>query len=136
MYSEEWKQDADPEQFWSLVALARTDQPAFVAALEGLDRKALIRFAWTFEELASALGAEPYASHTDPEFSEDVLDDLWEEVVGRGREFYADVLAHPERMPADVDYSDPSHRMRYAASNVFFARHGEEIPPYGYDYEA
>lgn len=134
MNSEEWKKDADPEAFWALIELARKDFEAFLAALKGLDRRGLIRFAWMFEELASGLGAEPYASHTNPEFSEDVLDDLWDEVVGKGRAFYEEVLAHPERMPADVDYSDPSHRMRYEASNVFFERYGEEIPPYSYDY--
>lgn len=134
MYSEAWKKDANPNTFWALVELARKDYEAFVAALKNLNRRELIRFAWMFEEFASRLGEEPYQRRINPTFSEDVTDDLWEEVVGKGQAFYEDVLEHPDKMPADVDYSDPSHQMRYEASNVFFERYGEEIPPYSYDY--
>jgi hypothetical protein len=123
------------EEFWSLVDLARTDAEAYQERLRGMDRKALIRFAWTFEELSSSLGDERYTRHTDPDLSEDALDDLWQEVVGRGRAFYDDVLAHPEKIPAEADSSDPSHWIRYHASNVFHERFGGEIPPYSYDYE-
>jgi hypothetical protein len=134
MYDEGWKKEANPDEFWSLVELGRKDRDAFVERLKSLDRKALIRFAWMFENYASELGNEPYSEHVDPSFSEDSLDDLWDEVVGRGQAFYEDVIAHPEKMPADVDHSDPSHMMRYEAGNVFHERYGEEIPPYSYDY--
>ncbi len=134
MYNEDWKKDANLSEFWELVAIARSDYKAFVDILGKTDRQGLIRFAWLFEELASRLGQEQYLRYTDPNFSEDVLDDLWEEVVGKGQFFYEEVLVHPERIPPDVDYSDPSHRMRYEVSNVFFERYGTEIPPYSYDY--
>lgn len=134
IYSEGWRKDADFDAFWALVDLARTDHPAFVAKLRAADRRELIRFEWIFVEMASALGREPYRRFTDPTLSEDARDDLWEAVVGRGRAFYEDVLAHPERMPREVDSDDVSHRMRYEASNVFFERFGEEIPPHSYDY--
>jgi hypothetical protein len=133
-YSEAWKKDADPDEFWDLISLARKDFAAFGEKLKGMDRRALIRFAWMFEEHASVLGNEPYSKHTDSTFSEDSLDDLWEEVVGRGRGFYEGVIAHPEKMPAEIDYSDVSHQIRYEASNVFHERYGEEIPPFSYDY--
>jgi len=134
MYSEEWKKDANPEEFWVLIELAQRSLPAFVEKLKSKDRRGLIRFAWLFEEFVSALGREPYQQYTDPTLSEDALDDLWEEVVGRGRRFYEDVVNHPERMPRDIDHSDPSHRIKYETTNVFYERFGEEIPPYGYDY--
>lgn len=134
MYSETWRKDINMDQFWALVELARTDFPAFVEALRNADRQELIRFAWVFEELASRLGGKRYRKYTNPSFSEDSTDDLWNEVVGRGRAFYEDVIAHPQKMPSDIDYSDPSHKMRYEASNVFFERYGEEIPPFSYDY--
>ena len=134
MYDEAWKKDANPEEFWSLVDLGRKDKDAFVERLNSLDRRELIRFVWMFEDFASELGNERYSQHTNASFSEDSLDDLWEEVVGRGRAFYEDVIANPEKMPADIDHSDPSHMMRYEAGNVFHERYGEEIPPYSYDY--
>ncbi|MEO0406911.1 MAG: DUF4240 domain-containing protein [Cyanobacteria bacterium P01_A01_bin.135] len=134
MYSEDWKNDVSIDEFWSLVELARNDKRAFLKALRGMERRGLIRFSWLFEEFASRLGKKPYSSHTNSTFSEDVLEDLWEEVVGRGQEFYENVVSHPEEMLVDIDYSDPSHEMRYEASNIFFERYGEEIPPYSYDY--
>jgi hypothetical protein len=134
MYSENWKRDFDPEAFWALVRTARGDLGAFRAALERLDRRALIRFSWAFEEAASRLGAEPFRQHADPALSEDAYDDLAEWVVGQGREHYEHVLAHPEALPNDVDTRDPALRMRYEAGAVFAERFGDEIPPYGYDY--
>jgi len=133
-YSEEWRKDADLGEFWRLVALAREDRAAFLQTLREMDRRGLIRFAWLFEELMTQLGREPHASHTPPEFSEDAVEDLWEEVVGRGREFYERVIADPARMPWETDASDPSHRIRYDAGNVYFERYGEEIPPHSHHY--
>lgn len=134
MYSEDWKRDADPEAFWALVALAREDPDAFRAALRDLDRRALIRFYWMFEEAASRLGAERYRRHTAPTLSEDAYDDVAEWVVGQGREHYEHVLSHPREMPREVDTRDPALRMRYEAGSVFAERFNDEIPPYGYDY--
>lgn len=134
MYSEDWKKEADAGEFWSLVDLARRDTSAFQTTLERLDRRGLIRFSWMFEEFASRLGDQPFVDRDDPEASEDFLDDLAEEVVGQGRAFYEDVIAHPENMPEEVDYDDASHIIRAAASDTFFHRFGEEIPPYSHDY--
>ena len=63
-----------------------------------------------------------------------VLDGLWEEVVGRGRDFYESVINNPEKMLADIDAEDPSHWILPEAKNAFYERFGAEIPPYGYDY--
>lgn len=68
--------------------------------------------------------------------SEDAADDLADEVVGKGKAFYDEVRAHPERMPAEADFDDPAHDMRCEASNAFFERFGKEIPPYGDDCES
>jgi len=134
MYSEKWKKDANLDEFWAMIDLARKDYPAFITTLKSMNRRGLIRFSWLFEDLASALGAEPYLQYANPEFSEDALDDLWNEVVCRGRAFYENVINHPDQMPADADNSDPSHKMRYAANRIFRDRYGKELPPYSYDY--
>lgn len=134
MYSEDWIDDVDYKEFWQLIELARQDRTAFIEELKTKDRRSLIRFAWTFEDLASELGGEAFEQFTNPSFSEDVLDGLWEEVVGRGREFYEDVVIHPEKMPQDIDPTDSSHRIRSDAMNVFYERYGVDFPPYGYDY--
>lgn len=134
MDTEDWKQDANPDEFWAMIDLARRDYPAFVSALGDADRRSLIRFAWWFEHLQGKLRQKPYQDTEDPALSEDWLDDLADEVVGKGKAFYDEVRAHPERMPTEADHDDPSHDMRYEASSVYFKRYGEELPPYGHDY--
>ena len=132
MHTEDWQRD--PGEFWALVDLGRRDFAAFVAALGAADRRGRLRFAWWFEYLQGTLRRPPYVDVTDPELSEDALDDLAHEVVGKGRAFYEAVRADPALMPQRTDRGDPAHRMRYEASNVYFARYGEELPPYGEDY--
>ena len=83
-YSEDWKREVDPDEFWALIELARRDWEAFLAAMEKRDRRGLIRIYWLYEEYASPLGQERFLPYTNPIFSEDSLDDLWEEVWGRG----------------------------------------------------
>lgn len=134
MYSEKWKQDVNTDLFWSVIESARTNHEDFLKKIKDFDRKTLIWITWYFEELASRLGEEKYMIYADPGFSEDSLDDLWEEVVGKGKAFYETVLENPEKLPASIDYSDSSHTIRYSVSNVFFERYGNEIPPNSYDY--
>jgi hypothetical protein len=132
--TEDWKDEGGPDGFWSLVDLARHDYPAFVDRLRAADRRELIRFAWWFEEFASALLESPYVDMAGAERSEDVLEDLAQEVVGRGKAFYDAVCALPESMPTAVDPQDPAHAMRYEASAVFAERFGTTLPPWGHDY--
>ena len=134
MYSEEWKKDVDTDLFWSIVELARSDNEIFKEKMKTLDRRTLIWFSWYFEELASCFGQEKFMKYTNPDYSEDSLDDLWEEVVGRGKMFYEGVLKKPETIPKTIDRSDSSHLIKYDVSNIFYKRYREEIPPVSYDY--
>lgn len=131
---DEWKGDADEDEFWSLVGLARTDQDAFRGKLEALDRRALLRFAWMFEERVRELSGEPHLRHMPANFSEDSIDDLGTWVVGQGRAYYDEVMANPDRLPTNVDFQDPAMFMRYTASQVYRSRFGGTLPPYGDDY--
>jgi Protein of unknown function (DUF4240) len=132
MMNDDWQRD--PGEFWRLVDLGRRDYAAFVAALDAADRRGLIRFAWWFEHYQSTLRQPPYQDTADPDFSEDELDDLADEVVGKGRAFYEAVLADPALMPEEEDRRDAAHKMRYQAARIFRARYGEELPPCGHDY--
>jgi hypothetical protein len=132
--TEDWKQDADPDEFWSMIDLGRRDHAALAAALRDADRRSLLRFAWWFEYFQGTLRQQPYVDTEDPDLSEDELDDLADDVVGKGRMFYDQVREDPAKMPVEADAGDPARRMRYLASNVYFERYGEELPPYGHDY--
>jgi hypothetical protein len=114
--------------------VARRPLPSFCGALRPPDRRRLIRFTWWFEYFQGTLRDEPYVDTGDPALSEDTLDDLADEVVGKGKAFYDDVLAHPERMPEEADFDDPAHDMRYDAIQAYAERYGEAPPPYGHDY--
>jgi hypothetical protein len=49
-----------------------------------------------------------------------------EYVVAQGKETYAEVLAHPELLPEDVDSNDVW--VKGVAIGVFWDRFGEHIP--------
>jgi hypothetical protein len=134
MDTEAWKENADPAEFWAMVDLARRDYAAFIEALKEADRRRLIRFTWWFEYYQSTLRDEPYVDTGDPALSEDRLDDLADEVVGKGKAFYDDVLANPGRMPEEADFDDPAHDMQYDVIQAYAERYGEAPPPYGHDY--
>ena len=134
MYSEEWKKDVDENLFWLMIELALTDEAAFIKRIEAFDRKALIWFYWHYESLESELGQEKFLKFTNPSYSEDSRDDLWREVVGKGKQFYSSVMKNPELLPTETDYSHPAHKIKPKVSDVFYKRYNEEIPPNSYDY--
>lgn len=134
MYSEDWKRDADADAFWTLVDLGKEDLEAFRDALRALERRALIRFAWMYEERASRLGQPRFQRHTAPDLSEDAYDDLARWVVEQGRDYYEHVVNHPAEMPSDLEEGIPRPRLYYEADNIFEELFGEDLPPYGYDY--
>lgn len=133
-YSEEWKQDVDVAEFWSTIKLARADFNRFATSVSGHDRKWLIRFCWQYDEFASRFGRERYHRYTNPEFSEDSQDDLWNELVGRGQEVYEKTLHHPEFIPNKIDYNDVSHDIKDTVLNQYHTRFGNEVPAIGYGY--
>lgn len=117
----------DDEAFWTLVALADSDFDAFCARLEAMDGPGLTGFAWAFEEKAGVLWDVRY--HHD-RFSEDDLEDLCGWVVGRGRAFYEDIVAHPERMPTEWNPAETGMDIQYQATQTYFERFGSEMPAF------
>ena len=58
--------------------------------------------------------------------SDDTQKDIYEYIVAQGKEYYAEVLAHPERAPIDVDSNDVW--IKGVALGVYWDRYGERIP--------
>ena len=57
--------------------------------------------------------------------SEDMQKDIFSHVVSRGREFYDEVLTHPERLPQNVGPQDVE--FYGVAGRVFWERFEDEI---------
>lgn len=134
MYNEEWKQDANVDEFWTFIDHARTDFKLFVELINKKDRRWLIRFEWLYQEFASSFGQKRYQEFINPTYSEDSQDDLWNEIVGRGQTFYNNVLHHPDKMPQKIDYSDIAHNIKLEIILAYNARFGSDFPAYGYGY--
>ena len=120
------------DEFWALVTLANEDFDAFTKTLERMDRGALIAFAWKFEQLAGILYDDEYLQHLnfENELSEDYLEDLCGWIVGKGKVFYEDIINHPEKMPTELDDTEPGISIQFEASQIYFDRYGEEMPPW------
>lgn len=119
--------EMDDGQFWTMIAKADEDFDALRGLLIGLDRGQLIAFAWKFEYLAGLLYDEKYHHNRH---SEDYLEDLTSWVVARGRRFYEDVLAHPDKMPSKVNYDETGLDIKFEAEKIFTVRFGESMPAF------
>ncbi|MGH8109155.1 MAG: DUF4240 domain-containing protein [Arenimonas sp.] len=113
--------DSIPDEFWQIIEEAGQDRAKFREILEKMNRGKMIRFFWTYEELATRIRGERYYQHADPDLSEDGVAELANWVVAQGREYYRHIFEHPEKIPAKkndagfmsdvvVDYED-----RYSA---------------------
>jgi uncharacterized protein DUF4240 len=89
-----------PDGFWKIIEDARQDPTRFREMLKKMNRGALTRLYWTYEELANRLRTEDYSSYADPDLSEDGLAELANWVVAQGREYYTRIFHHPELIPA------------------------------------
>lgn len=124
--------DEELDRFWAWVDLARRDWDAFAAELRTLDGPTLIRFGWTFEDLAGEVWGAVEDSgfeHFEGEVSDDAFEDICGWVVAQGRAYYERCLAdptlapeHPEGVGIDVQYE---------AATAYYERFGENPPAYG-----
>ena len=92
--------DSIPEDFWLVIEEAGQDRSKFREILKTMNRGHMIRFFWTYEELANRIRTERYWHHADPDLSEDGVYELANWIVAQGREYYRNILAHPEKIPA------------------------------------
>jgi hypothetical protein len=119
--------DFDTNEFWKLVDLAQRDFDAFTTRLQKMSRDELVGFEWKFEEMAGYLYKPEFGVNYP---SEDAFEDLAAFVVGQGRAFYEKVIENPAEMPSDWNRAQHGIDIQYEASNVFYDRFGEEMPPF------
>jgi uncharacterized protein DUF4240 len=95
--------DTVPDEFWTTIEEAQQDPVRFRGMLKKMNRGAIIRFYWTYEELANQIRTERYFPHVHPDLSEDGLAELANWVVAQGKTFYRRILDHPELIPKKKD---------------------------------
>lgn len=97
--SEENIPDTVPEEFWAIIEEAQQDPERFRQMLKKMSRVRMIRFYWTYEELANRLRTDRYSPYLQPDLSEDGVAELANWVVAQGKSYYRTVLDHPDRIP-------------------------------------
>jgi hypothetical protein len=97
-----------------------------------LDGTTLIRFGWTFEELASIIWAgieDSGFAHFKGPVSEDALEDICGWVVAQGRAYFERCIDDPTlavEWPKGHGIS-----VKYEAATAYYERFGVEPPAYG-----
>jgi hypothetical protein len=91
--------DSIPEEFWQVIEEAHQDRTKFREILKTMNRGQIVRFYWTYEELATRIRLEPYLDYADPDISEDGMAELANWIVGQGKEYYKKIFNHPELIP-------------------------------------
>lgn len=92
--------DSIPDDFWQVIEEADQDRSKFREILKAMNRGRMIRFFWTYEELANRIRTEPYWRYADPDLSEDGISELANWIVAQGKTYYRNILEHPEQIPA------------------------------------
>jgi hypothetical protein len=140
--------DSIPDDFWNVIEEAGQNRSKFRELLEKMNRGQILRFFWTYEELAIRIRTEAYSRHADPDLSEDGMSELANWIVAQGRDYYRNVLEHPEAIPAkknDIGFMSDvviAYENRYKtdiAENTHlwdddWKLHGKKSP-WSYDYE-
>jgi hypothetical protein len=91
------------DDFWGLIDLARSDYDRYVETVHGMDREALMRFYWNYEDAAAEFKGDPYVKYMSPQLSEDGIDDVAQWIVAQGKDYYRNVVNHPEMVPYRVE---------------------------------
>jgi hypothetical protein len=92
--------DSIPDEFWRAIEEARQDRMKFREILQKMNRGNILRFYWTYAELAIRIRTKRFSQHADPDLSEDGMDELANWVVAQGRDYYRNIILHPEKIPA------------------------------------
>jgi hypothetical protein len=113
------------DSFWHLLRQAGGSPEQLERILRGISRETIEEYFHEFNRAVANLwdsGVPEYFKN----HSEDTQKEIVEYIVGQGKEFYAEILAHPERAPIGEHIDAPA--FRGAASVVYWDRFGQEIP--------
>src|SRR5262249_33668695 len=113
------------EAFWELLRQAGGDPDKLERLLREVPRETVEEYFHEFNRAVANLwdsGVPDYFG----DHSDDTRKEIMEHTVGQGKEFYAEVLAHPERAPIGEHLNAPA--FRGAALVVYWERFGEDIP--------
>jgi len=91
--------DAVPKEFWATIKKAAQDPDRFRNLLQKMNQGQIIRFYWTYEELASRITTDRHLAYVHPNLSEDELDELANWVVAQGKAYYRKILDQPDQIP-------------------------------------
>jgi hypothetical protein len=117
--------DTVPEEFWTAIEEAEQEPARFRAILKRMNRGRIVRFYWTYEELANRLRTERYWPHVDPDLSEDGLAELVNWVVAQGKEYYRKILESPELIPRKKNDAGLLSEL----VEEYEERYGDDVPP-------
>lgn len=121
------------ELLWRLIDQAKASAELLKVLLNSLSKKELIAFHNEFRRAVQNLWIaaddgdwyERYGPQQD--MSDDTQQDILTFVVSQGAKYYADILAHPERLRWDIDPDEVPYLG--LSSQVFWERFQEEIYP-------
>jgi hypothetical protein len=131
MKVKEFTPDSISDEFWDAIAVAKQDYERFRTLVKEMNRGALIRFYWNYEEAAAQFKADPYLSvvtSVRAVLSEDTLDDICNWIVAQGKEYYAEVFYNPHLMPSTVNAHDPALRVLSEVVKEHKTRYAKPIP--------
>ncbi len=116
-----------PDWFWDTIAQAEGDDRKMLAILQPMKNSQLREWNRLFEAAGKALWWEPYIEYMgfgSLGISEDDMEDQANMVVSQGKEYYLNVLDHPEVLEdMGGDWPDFSAGAGY----VFARRHGYSL---------
>ncbi|WP_338871439.1 DUF4240 domain-containing protein [Myxococcus stipitatus] len=114
------------DRFWEIIRGANGEAGELKRILWAMTEAEIALFHEEFVRTASVLQGEPFDGLMGEDVSEDGLMDIAYWVVAQGRDFYEDILKHPEKMPQEVDENDPAI-MNHVTSVVFREKFGKRL---------
>lgn len=112
------------EWFWNIINQASRSRENLRNFLSTMEKEELIRFEDEFLEASAQLNDDPYLQYTDPDESEDGVEDIINWVVSQGKDLYTKILNNPQLIPKEIDNS---HNLHGVAGEVYWEKFGEEI---------
>ena len=83
--------------FWDIIRNANQNEDKLREILREMDQASIIKFQEQFLDAAAVLQDEPFLNYIEE--SEDGIEDVSYLVVSRGKNYYAEILNDPKKIP-------------------------------------